>query len=89
MNSTFITLNIPAILNIQKISVYNRVKFKHVFLLPKSFVFVCLDPGVKGGGVQFLRTSFSLFIVCGFSKRHIMKIKENNKLIIYLYSFLF
>lgn len=88
MNSTFITLNIPAILNIQKISVYNRVKFKHVFLLPKSFVFVCLDPGVKGG-VQFLRTSFSLFIVCGFSKRHIMKVKENNKLIIYLYSFLF
>lgn len=50
MNSTFITLNIPAILNIQKISVYNRVKFKHVFVLPKSFVFVCLDPGVKGGG---------------------------------------
>lgn len=58
MNSTFITLNIPAILNIQKISVYNRVKFKHVFLLPKSFVFVCLDPGVKGGGYNFYEPVF-------------------------------
>lgn len=58
MNSTFITLNTPAILNIQKISVYNRVKFKHVFLLPKSFVFVCLDPGVKGGGYNFYEPVF-------------------------------
>lgn len=58
MNSTFITLNIPAILNIQKISVYNRVKFKHGFLLPKSFVFVCLDPGVKGGGYNFYEPVF-------------------------------
>lgn len=58
MNSTFITLNIPAILNKQKISVYNRVKFKHVFLLPTSFVFVCLDPGVKGGGYNFYEPVF-------------------------------
>lgn len=63
MNSTFITLNIPAILNIQKISVYNRVKFKHVFLLPKSFVFVCLDPGVKGGGTISTNQFFSIYSV--------------------------
>lgn len=63
MNSTFITLNIPAILNIQKISVYNRVKFKHVFLLPKSFVFVCLDPGVKVGGTISTNQFFSIYSV--------------------------
>lgn len=63
MISTFITLNIPAILNIQKISVYNRVKFKHVFLLPKSFVFVCLDPGVKGGGTISTNQFFSIYSV--------------------------
>lgn len=77
MNSTFITLNIPAIINIPKTSVYNRVKFKHVILLLNSFVFVCLDPGVKRGGGDNFYEPF-IFIVCGFSKRHIMKVKENN-----------
>lgn len=64
MNSTFITLNIPAILNIQKISVYNRVKFKHVFLLPKSFVFVCLDPGGEGGGGYNFYEPVFLYLKC-------------------------
>lgn len=73
MNSTFITLNIPAIINRPKISVYNRVKFKHVFLLLNSFVF---GSGFEGGGYNFYEPF--IFIVCGFSKRHIMKVKENN-----------
>lgn len=40
-----IELNIPAIIRIQIISVYNEVTFKHLIWLLIYFVSVCLDRG--------------------------------------------